>query len=277
MSYLLSEAAVGGLSLEAMERGDLEALLNHEEFQRRCGPTLAWLQGLDLFSSLQLGVRRASAGLLGEGRAGGGGGGGVYVCPTMIVFVCVNAQPLTACPSLPCTGVPRAAAAGVLRPAAGGEPGGCVVRDRRARGADGAGGAGAKVQHGPAPHFTSCCHLSSPAFCAASCGCCPLLPLPRCAPQHAACATSNLRAPHCPFSPALRSQLPRGLTSLDMCGVAAEEADVTDRNSWPSFVPGPDPQHGWDTRLSLARLGGLKELSLRYFRWVAQGCVSWMS
>lgn len=82
---------------------------------------------------------------------------------------------------------------------------------------------------------------------------------------------------HCPFSPAPRSQLPRGLTSLDMCGVAAEEADVTDRNSWPSFVPGPDPQHGWDTRLSLARLGGLKELSLRYFRWVAQGCVSWMS
>lgn len=57
MSYLLSEASVGGLSLEAVERGELEALLNSEDFQRRCGASLAWLQGLDLFSSLQLGVR----------------------------------------------------------------------------------------------------------------------------------------------------------------------------------------------------------------------------
>ncbi|KAL4451263.1 hypothetical protein ABPG77_009335 [Micractinium sp. CCAP 211/92] len=141
MSYLLSEAAVGGLSLEAMERGDLEALLNHEEFQRRCGPTLAWLQGLDLFSSLQLGAY-----------------------PEL--------------QRLECYVLPQ--------------------------------------------------EESLEAVC----------------------------------------QLPGGLTSLDMCGVAAEEVDVTDRNSWPSFVPGPDPQHGWDTRLSLARLGGLKELSLRYFREV---------
>lgn len=141
MSYLLSEASVGGLSLEAVERGELEALLNSEDFQRRCGASLAWLQGLDLFSSLQLGaypeLRRLEC----------------YVLPQQD---------------------------------------------------------------------------SLGAVC----------------------------------------QLPPGLTSLDMCGAAAEEADVADRNSWPSFAPGPDPQHGWDPRLSLEHLTQLKELSLRYFREV---------
>ncbi|KAL4420835.1 hypothetical protein ABPG75_010491 [Micractinium tetrahymenae] len=141
MSYLLSEAQVGGLSLEAAERGDLEALLNSEEFQRRCGATLAWLQGLDLFSSLQLGAY-------------------------------------------------------------------------------------------PELRRLECYVLPKEDSLAAIC------------------------------------QLPSGLTSLDMCGVAAEEADVTDRNSWPCFAPGPDPQHGWETGLSLAHLGQLKELSLRYFREV---------
>lgn len=52
--------------------------------------------------------------------------------------------------------------------------------------------------------------------------------------------------------------------------MAAEEADVTDRDSWPSFAPGPDPRHGQGAALSLAHLAQLKELSLRYFRWGLQ-------
>jgi len=47
---------VQGLALEAVEQADLEGVLNSEEFQRRCGPSLRWLLGTDLFTSLDLRV-----------------------------------------------------------------------------------------------------------------------------------------------------------------------------------------------------------------------------
>ena len=57
LSYLLSEAVVGGLALEAIEEeGEVARVLNDGDFQRRCAGSLAWLQGLDLDSSLELGV-----------------------------------------------------------------------------------------------------------------------------------------------------------------------------------------------------------------------------
>ncbi|EFN50516.1 expressed protein [Chlorella variabilis] len=53
-SYLLSEARVEGLALEAVEAAELSAVLNSGEFQARCGGSLRWLQGLDLLGELQL-------------------------------------------------------------------------------------------------------------------------------------------------------------------------------------------------------------------------------
>ena len=57
MSYLLSEAVVGGLALEAIEEeGEVGRVLNSEDFQARCAGSLGWLQGVDLDSGLELGV-----------------------------------------------------------------------------------------------------------------------------------------------------------------------------------------------------------------------------
>ena len=55
-SYLLSEARVEGLAVEAVEAAELSAVLNSGEFQARCGGSLRWLQGLDLLGELQLEV-----------------------------------------------------------------------------------------------------------------------------------------------------------------------------------------------------------------------------
>ena len=75
LSYLLSEAMVGGLALEAIEEeGEVARVLNDEDFQRRCAGSLAWLQGPDLDSILELGVSLES------GAWGLGGAAGVVVC-----------------------------------------------------------------------------------------------------------------------------------------------------------------------------------------------------
>lgn len=70
-SYLLSEARVEGLALEAVEAAELSAVLNSGEFQARCGGSLRWLQGLDLLGELQLEVGVWVCGCVGvvEGRS----------------------------------------------------------------------------------------------------------------------------------------------------------------------------------------------------------------
>lgn len=71
-------------------------------------------------------------------------------------------------------------------------------------------------------------------------------------------------------SPPLRpsrpcSQLPRGLTSLDLCGLPKEEeegaVEPADHSWWPDFAGG--------TAAALAQLTQLKDLSLRHFRCAA--------
>jgi hypothetical protein len=58
LAYLVAEAEVAGLALEAVPAEEAAAVLGDEDFRGRCAASLASLQGLDLLPSLELGVRR---------------------------------------------------------------------------------------------------------------------------------------------------------------------------------------------------------------------------
>ena len=100
LSYLLAEATVEGLALEAVEHADLLRLLAAPEFVARSGASLRWLAGLDLLPALDLhpftglqriegyvfndadtlaALRRAAAGLRAVGEVGGSGRPGALV------------------------------------------------------------------------------------------------------------------------------------------------------------------------------------------------------
>ena len=153
LSYLLSEAVVGGLALEAIEEeGEVARVLNDEDFQRRCAGSLAWLQGLDLDSSLELGVSLGVWSL--ESGVWVGQQGWLCACPSPCSYPlrpALASYPLicrwdwlrlrSRLPAPP-AGLHSAEAAGRLCAPTGIQPGGCAVRGAQAeQGGAGRGGA----------------------------------------------------------------------------------------------------------------------------------------